>query len=124
MSTLRPPNPNDEPAFLSYNNLWTNSCPCYARPLGVGVKEEQTEGSNDIVKCPPISLLNPNDEPAFLSYNNLWTNSRPCYARLLGVGVSEKEQTEGNNGILNYPPTIPRNPNHELLAFCMLLTVN
>ena len=79
-----PRNPNHEPpafyVFLSHNNLSTNSHPRYARLLGVEVKEEQTEESND-VKCPPHSQLNPNDEPAFLSYNNLWSNSRPRYAQ-------------------------------------------
>ena len=78
-------NPNHvPPAFcllLSYNNLSTNPHSCCARLLGVEVKEEQTEESNDIVKSPPHSQLNPNDEPAFLSYNNLWSNSRPRYAQ-------------------------------------------
>ena len=149
---LSPPNPNDKPAFLSYNNLWTNSHPRYARPLGVGVlkskqgsilknlwsnsrpryawllgvevKEEQTEESNNILKSPPHSQLNPNDEPAFLSYNNLWSNSRASYSWPLNVGVTEKEQTEGSNGIVRYPPTTPCNPNHEPLAFCVLLSHN
>ena len=57
-------------------------------------KEEQTEGSNDIVKCPPLSLLNPDHELAFLSYNNLWTNSHPHYAQPLGVGVLKSKQRE------------------------------
>ena len=54
----------------------------------------------------------------------LSTNSHPRYACPLGVGVTEKEQTEGSNDILNYPPTTPRNPNHESTAFRVLLTVN
>ena len=67
------------------------------------VKEEQTEESNDIVKCLPHSLLNPNDEPlafcVLLSHNNLSTNSRPRYTQPLGVGVNE-EQTGGSNDIV------------------------
>ena len=70
-----PHNPNNEPpafcVLLSHNNMSTNSHPRYAQPLGVGVNEEQTEGSDGIVKCPLLSPPNPNHEAAFLSYNNL-----------------------------------------------------
>ena len=75
MTFTTPHNPNNEPlafcVLLSHNNMSTNSHPRYAQPLGVGVNEEQTEGSDDIVKCPLLSPPNPNHEAAFLSYNNL-----------------------------------------------------
>ena len=56
------------------------SCPHYVKPVGVGVKEEQTEGSNDILNTTP---RNPNHEPpafcVLLSHNNLSTKSNSKY---------------------------------------------
>ena len=102
--------------LLSHNNLSTDSIPRYAPPLGVGVEEEQTEGSNDILNYPPTTSPNPNHEPlplcVLLSHNNLSTNSLPRYAQPLGVGV-EEEQTEGSNDIVKCPPLSLLNPNHE-----------
>ena len=109
--------------LLSHNSLLTNSRPHYAWPLGVEDIEQQTEGSDDIVKFP--SLSPPNLTMNLLSWVAI-TCELTCTLAMLGRSVWElQNKSRGKQWHFKLSTsTTPHNPNHKPPAFCVLRSHN